>query len=78
MVEIRKKKGESFEAMYRRFSKRMMQSKKILEAKGRKFLQPKKNKNAQKESALVGLQFKKEKEYQRKIGKLVDEPRRRW
>jgi len=78
MVEIKRKKGESFEGLIRRFSKRMQQSGKIIEAKQRKFVQPKKNKSARKESALVGQKLRKKREYLRKIGKLEDEPRRRW
>lgn len=78
MVEIRRKKGESFDSMYRRFIKRMQQSKKVLEAKERRYRKPKKSDMAKRTSALVGLQLRKKREYQRRIGKLEEEPRRRW
>ncbi|MFH1325917.1 MAG: hypothetical protein ABIH48_00415 [Candidatus Falkowbacteria bacterium] len=78
MVEIKRKKNESFESMIRRFSKRVQQSGKVIQAKEGRFVQPTKNKNAKKRSALVGLKLRKQKEYLRKIGKLVDEPKRRW
>lgn len=78
MVDVKRKKGESFEAMYRRFSKRMQQSGKIFEAKDRQFIKHKKNKNAQKNSALVSLKLRAKKEWLRKIGKLEEEPRKRW
>ena len=78
MVEIRRKKGESFDSMYRRFLKRMQQSGKVLEAKERKFLKPKKSETAKKRSALIGLKYRSKREYQRRIGKIEDEPRRRW
>jgi len=78
VVEVRKKKGESFDSMYRRFIKRMQQSGKVLEAKERKFLKPKASGTAKKNSALVGLKYRAKREYQRRIGKIEDEPRRRW
>ena len=75
---MKRKKGESFEAMYRRFSKRMQQSRKILEAKDKQFVKPKKSKTTKKRSALVSLQLRSKKEWLRKTGKLEEEPRRRW
>jgi len=78
MVEVKRKKGESFDSMYRRFIKRMQQSGKILEAKERKHLKPKKSETAKHTSALIGLKYRAKREYQRRIGKLEDEPKRRW
>ena len=78
MVDVKRKKGESFEAMYRRFSKRMQQTKTILEAKSRQHVAPKKSRTAKKTSALVSLQLRAKKEWLRKIGKLEEEPKRRW
>jgi len=78
MVDVKRKKKESFEAMYRRFSKRMQQSGKIFEAKDKQFIKPKKNKTAQKTSALVSLKLRAKKEWLRKIGKLEEEPKKRW
>ncbi len=78
MIEIKRKKGENFEGMYRRFLKRVQQSGKIIEAKERRFLKPKKNETAKHRSALVGLKLRKKREYERRIGKLEDEPKRRW
>ncbi|PIR95035.1 hypothetical protein COT95_00900 [Candidatus Falkowbacteria bacterium CG10_big_fil_rev_8_21_14_0_10_37_6] len=78
MVDVKRKKGESFEAMYRRFSKRMQQSGKVLEAKDKQFVKPKKNRTSKKKSALVSLKLRSKKEWLRKTGKLEEEPRRRW
>jgi len=78
MVHVKRKKGESFEAMYRRFSKRMQQSGNILEAKDRQYVKPVKSRTAKKKSALVSLQLRHKKEWLRKIGKLEEEPKRRW
>jgi len=78
VVESRRKKGESFEVFLRKFNKRLQQSGKLQEVRQRKFLSPKPNKSAQKQRALVGRKLRAEKEYLRKIGKLTEEPRRRW
>jgi len=78
VVEFKRKKGESFEAFLRRFNKTLIKSRKLNEVRGRRFLQPKKNKSKQKESALMGRKIKEKNEYLRKIGKLKEEPRRRW
>jgi len=78
VVEIKRKKGETFESFFRRFSKRVQQSGKIIEAKNKQFLQPKKNEAAKKKSALVGMKLRSKKEYLRKIGKLEEDTRRKW
>jgi ribosomal protein S21 len=78
VVESRRKKGESFEVFLRKFNKRLQQSGKLLEVRQRQFLSPKLNKTAQKRRALVGRKIRAEKEYLRKTGKLVEEPKRRW
>ncbi|MFA6551766.1 MAG: hypothetical protein WCV41_04535 [Patescibacteria group bacterium] len=78
MIEVKRKKGESFDGMYRRFLKRVQFSGKIIEAKERQFIKPKKSDSAKRKSALVALQYRRKREYLRKIGKLEEEPRRRW
>ena len=78
MVEFRRKKGESFEGFLRRFNKRLQQSGKLYEARQKKYLISRKSKNLQKQRALVGLELRSKKEYLRKIGKLKEEPKRRW
>jgi len=78
VTEFKRKKGESFESFLRRFNKRLQQSKKLLQARHNKYLQPKINKNKQKLRALVGQKLRSEREYLRKIGKLKEEPRKRW
>jgi len=78
VTEFKRKKGESFESFLRRFNKRLQQSKKLLQARHNQYLQPRINKNKQKTRALVGQKLREEREYLRKIGKLKEEPRRRW
>lgn len=78
MTEFKRKKGESFESFLRRFNKRLQQSKKLLQARSNQYRQPKINKNKQKLRALVGRKLREEREYLRKIGKLKEEPKKRW
>ncbi|PIP33927.1 30S ribosomal protein S21 [Candidatus Falkowbacteria bacterium CG_4_10_14_0_2_um_filter_48_10] len=77
-MEFKRKKGESFENFLRRFNRRLIQSGKLYEARSRKFRTRGKNKAKQKEYALVSLKMRSKKEYLRKIGKLKEEPTRRW
>jgi ribosomal protein S21 len=77
MVEFKRKKGESFESFLRRFSKKLQQSKRLIEARKRQHTIPKKSRNQQKESALVRLKLRSKREYLRKIGKLPEEQNRR-
>ena len=70
MVEFKRKKGESFESFLRRFNKKLKNSQKLLEARKRQHIAPKRNKNLQKKSALIGLKLKSKREYMLKTGKL--------
>lgn len=78
MVEIKRKKGESFETFLRRFNKRLISSRKLSEVRERQHLKPKPNKSKQKTRALVGMQLHKKREYLKKIGKYKEEPKKRW
>ncbi len=78
MVEFKRKKGESFEAFLRRFNRTLLKSRKLNEVRSRRYIQPKSNKSKQKRSALMGKKIKEKNEYLKKIGKLKEEPRRRW
>lgn len=73
MIEVRKKKGESFESMIRRFNKRVQQSGRIYEARDLRYHAAPKSKNKQRQDALRRAQIRDTKEYERKIGKLKDE-----
>ncbi len=72
MLEVKKKDTESFESLIRRFTKKTIQSGKILQAKKIKFRQKPISKRAQKAKALRREEIKKQREYLRKIGKLDD------
>jgi len=73
MVETKRKKGETFESMLRRFNKRIMQSGKLLQVKKIRFLTKEPNKNLVKRLALRRAKIKAQKEYLKKIGKLKEE-----
>jgi len=71
--EVKRKKGETFEGMMRRFSRRVQQSGKLLQARKIRFYEPEKSRNLQRVSALRREDIKKKREYLKKVGKLKDE-----
>lgn len=73
MVEVKRKRGETFESFVRRFNKRVQQSGRLLQAKKVRFLSKKDNKLAKKTSALYRKKVRGQKEYLRKIGKLPED-----
>ncbi len=73
MVEVKRKKGESFEALLRRFSRRIQQSGRVLQAKKVRFHESEKNKNAQRDAALRRQFLASRREYLLKSGKLKEE-----
>lgn len=77
MVELKRKRGESFEGFLRRFNKRIMQSGVVFEARKIRFRQTEKSKNLRKSSALRRLRTKEKREYLQKIGKLKEDSYRR-
>ena len=78
MVEFKRKQGENFETFLRRFNKTLQRSRKLRLVRSQRFFAQDKNKNKQKEYALVSKKMRENKEYLKKIGKLKDEPKRRW
>ncbi len=70
MLEVKRKDGERFEGLMRRFSKKLLQSGRILQVKKIKFYQKPLNKRAIKLRALRREELKRKREYLRKIGKL--------
>ncbi len=76
MPEIKRKPGETFEAFFRRFTKAMQQSGRLIQARKVKYLEKKKSRNLQREAALIRERIRKQREYLKKIGKLEDDDRR--
>ena len=73
MTEVKRKKGESFESLLRRFSRRVQQSGKIIQAKKIRFRQDTKSDTKKKESALRRETLKSKREYMVKTGRIKDD-----
>ena len=71
MVEVKKKDNESFESMYRRFSRRIQQSGVLIRARRTRFYESPKSRNLQRVAARRRSQIKAEKEELKKLGKPV-------
>jgi len=80
VLEVKKKDNESFESLLRRFTRKTIQSGKILQAKKVRFHQKPKTKRETKESALRREKLLKQREYLKRIGKLdeLQEKKRRY
>lgn len=77
MVEVKRKKGESFEALIRRFSKKIQQSGRLIQTRKIRYHAKKKNKTAVRSAAARREEISDKREYLKKIGKLVEEPNNR-
>lgn len=77
MAEVKRKKGETFEALIRRFSKKVQQSGRLLQSRKIRYHTAKKNKTAVRTAAARREEISAKREYLKKIGKLVEEPTRR-
>lgn len=73
MAEVKRRKGESFESLLRRFSRRIQQSGRLLQAKKIRFYQAPKSKLEIRESALHRSKTRKKREYLIKTGELKEE-----
>lgn len=73
MSEIKRKKGESFEAFIRRTKRQWQRSGVILQAKKVQFFKPKKSKNVDRKHAVRRVKLLEKTNYLRKIGKLPPE-----
>ena len=76
MSDVKRKKGESFEGLYRRFSKRVQQSGRILSARKIRFFSAHPNKAKQKRSALRRMVMGDKRAYLLRTGQLVEDKRR--
>ena len=76
MVEVKRKKGETFDALLRRFQRRFQQSGKQIETKRRRFHDSGKNRNQRRDSALRREQKREQYVYLSKTGQLKEEPKK--
>lgn len=73
MTEVKRKKGESFESLLRRFNGRIQKSGRLLEAKKMQFLSPSVNRTKKKATALKRNSVKEKIDYMLKSGKIKEE-----
>lgn len=73
MAEVRRKRGETFEAFLRRFNRKLFESGKLIQYKKVAYHQRQKSRNLQKQSALVKKSKSEKREYLKKIGRLPEE-----
>lgn len=78
MSEVKRKKGETFDALYRRFQRRIQSSGKVLQAKKIRFLKKDEKPNKRRAGALRREEMRKKYEYELKTGKLKIEPKRKF
>lgn len=72
-IEVKRKKGESFEALFRRFTRRIQQSGKPLNVRSGRFFAKTPSKNKLHESAVRRLEMGERREYMLKTGKIREE-----
>lgn len=77
MTDVRRKRGETFEALLRRFNRRVLLSGKILQARKIRFYASKPTREDQRAKALRGKSIREKYEYLKKIGRLPEEKTKR-
>jgi len=77
MAEVKRKKSESFDALFRRFQRRVQSSGRVLQAKKIRFHEKEVKPNQRRAGALRREEKKEEFEYLVRSGKLKPEERKR-
>lgn len=70
MLEVKRKDKESFEGLFRRFNKKLQQSRILIRNKENRFYIKPESENKKKENALSRIKSREEREYLMKIGKI--------
>lgn len=73
MAEVKRKKGESFESLLRRFSRKVQESGRILQAKKIRYYARPKSKAALRDAALRRTYLRARKDYLIKTGQATEE-----
>ena len=76
-VDVKRKKGERFDSLLRRFNKRVIRSGKIFQARKIRFHQRKKSDRVLRDAALRKIKMSEKREYLMKTGQLTEETKRR-
>jgi ribosomal protein S21 len=77
VVDVKKKKGERFDTLLRRFNKRVIASGKLFQARKIRFRNRPDSTRKQKDTALRKMMVTEKREWLTKTGQLVEDPRRR-
>jgi len=77
VVEVKKKKVESFESLLRRFHKKLQQSGLLIQSRKIRYYEQQKNRTQTKKEALRKLEIGNKREYLRKTGKLKEDNTRK-
>lgn len=77
MIEVKRKKSETFDSLLRRFQRRMQSSGKVLQAKKIRFHEKDMNRNKRRQSALRREQKRQTFAYLLKTGQLKEEAPRK-
>jgi ribosomal protein S21 len=77
VIEVKRKKGESFESLLRRFSRRVQDSGKMIQARKIRFHSGFPSKNATKATAIRREELREKREYLIKSGQATEEDFRR-
>jgi small subunit ribosomal protein S21 len=70
LVEVKKKEGESFESLLRRFNRKIQQSGVLVRARKTRFFEPTKNRRSVREDARRRAKVKEIREELKKSGKM--------
>jgi len=73
VAEVKRKKGETFESLMRRFHKKLQQSGRLLQSRKIRFYERPKSKTKIRREALRRISIRQKREYLKKIGKLKEE-----
>ncbi|OGL71769.1 hypothetical protein A3C17_03075 [Candidatus Uhrbacteria bacterium RIFCSPHIGHO2_02_FULL_53_13] len=73
MIEVKRKQGESFDGLFRRFKRRISQSGVDLEVRKRKVREPVPNRNAKRKTKVRGIRVASKIEWMIKSGKATEE-----
>jgi len=76
-IEVKRKKGETFESFLRRFNKRLIQSKVILEFKDRAHEKKTVSRNKQNLLAIERKKYREKIEYMKKTGRFVEDKKKK-
>lgn len=77
MVELKRKKGETFEAFFRRFTRTLQGSGRLRQARKIQYLTKAKSRPERRKTAQVRQKLQDKREYLQKLGRLPEEDMRK-